>query len=243
MRPGSLLPLWASAWTFCALRSRLMAHRIVIATGNPHKVSEIAAVLGPAAPGVEFVGLSDVGDTGPEPVEDGDSFVVNASIKARAYAQRTGELCLADDSGLIVDALNGAPGVYSARYAAADHPGGEEAFELLPRGERDGLNNAKLLAELAGVEPEGRGARFVCAMVLASPEGEELAAVNGLFEGRIGVPPAVPRGANGFGYDPLFLFAPDHALTSAELAPEAKNKISHRAKACLLIAERLASVL
>lgn len=149
-------------------------HTICLATGNSKKVEELRAILEPA--GVRVEGLADLERAGlgpfPEPVEDGETFEANAAIKAVAYARMTGRICLAEDSGLEVDALGGAPGVYSARYCEQpgphrNAPGGAE----LPREERDRLNNERLLAELEGVPAEKRVARFVCAMALAVPGG------------------------------------------------------------------------
>ncbi len=134
---------------------------IVVATGNPHKLEELRAILGPL--GIELLSLADAGDTGPEPDEPGSTFEENAALKALAYAVRTARLCLADDSGLEVDALGGAPGVISARY----HSDGRETD--LPRAERDRLNNERLLRDLRDVPLERRGGRFVCAMALAGP--------------------------------------------------------------------------
>jgi non-canonical purine NTP pyrophosphatase (RdgB/HAM1 family) len=135
--------------------------RIVIATGNPHKVEELRAML--ALPGVGFVGLGDLPGAFAEPAETGSTFLANATIKALSYAAQTGLPCLADDSGLEVDALGGAPGVISSHYSTNGVETG------LSRAERDGANNARLLRELAGVPPEQRTARFVCQMVLAAP--------------------------------------------------------------------------
>ena len=385
---------------------------IVIATGNPHKIDEIRAVLRPI--GVDVIGLSDLPGPFDEPVEGKDSFIENATLKATSYAQQTGRVCLADDSGLEVDALGGAPGVISSHYATD----GEETG--LTREQRDSANNARLLKELEGVPPEQRTARFVCTMVLAAPPthdgaspggagfqpapnaydgafkihkrrlphwqlggatyfitwrlqhgelthaerqitldacrfwdgdrihlhaatimpdhvhvlfriaqqpdgswpelpalihsikrhsaaqiqtargatgqlwqreyfdrimrdaeeceekfryiemnavqagicekpggypflyrqegrletgptktGDVLAAVRGAFEGRIGQPGDVPRGANGFGYDPLVLVAPAFDRTGAELSPEEKNARSHRGEAARLMADEI----
>lgn len=160
----------------------------------------------------------------PEPAEVGRTFVENATIKALAYAGHTGMACLADDSGLEVDALGGAPGVISSHYATAGRETG------LTRAARDEANNRALLANLAGVSD--RTARFVCVMALALPGPSRVAHLSrGVFEGRIGEAPAVPRGANGFGYDPLFLVAPEFTRTGAELSPPEKNGRSHRAAA------------
>lgn len=196
---------------------------ILVATSNPHKLDEIRAVLSPL--GFRVIGLDDLEMSIPEPVEDGDTFEANARIKAVAYAAATGRTCLADDSGLEVDALDGAPGVHSARYAGVG----------ATRDERDGANNRKLLGALADVPDSQRQARFVCAMCLADPDGSIRAECRGTFEGVIG---HEPRGENGFGYDPL-LILPDLGCTSAELSPEDKNARSHRGQATRLMAERL----
>ena len=208
---------------------------IVLASGNPKKLAEMREILG--AIGLEIVGLTDLNLDLTEPEETGTTFAENARIKALVYARQTGRTCLADDSGLVVDALAGEPGVYSARYSADEHPGD------LPRADRDRLNNEKLLRQLADTPFEQRSARFLCAMCLAAPIGEEgvqiLAETQGTFEGVIGLPGDVPRGANGFGYDPLFLVRPDLRRTSAELSPEAKHALSHRGEASRLIAARI----
>lgn len=202
---------------------------ILIASGNPHKVEEIGAVLGEL--GLECIGLADLDEDFDEPAEDGNTFEANAAIKAMVYAGMTGRLCLADDSGLEIDALDGRPGVYSARYA--DAPGD------LPRADRDRLNNERVLRELNGVAPAERSARFVCALCLARANGQIIEQVRGTFEGRIGVPPRVPSGGNGFGYDPLFLVGPHFERTSAELSPAEKNAMSHRGEALRRLADRL----
>lgn len=225
---------------------------IVAATGNPHKVEEIAKIF--AEIDTPVISLSEAANGRDliEPEETGETFEDNAAIKALGYADQLGRICLADDSGLVVDALGGAPGVRSARYSA--RPG----HDPLPRAERDRANNHKLLGELADVPPEQRSARFICCMALATPvepgsTGEEgpkasstrsriLAVAEGVFEGRIGRPGEVPRGHNGFGYDPLFLIAPEFVLTSAQLDPEKKNMISHRGAAARLMAQRIAEL-
>lgn len=186
--------------------------KIVIATSNPHKVEEISAVLGRL--GIECVPLPPAGI--PEPVEDGATFEANARIKARAYAKALGTTVLADDSGLEVDALDGAPGVHSAYYAGTG----------ANRAERDAANNARLLRELEGVPDGRRGARFVCVLCIAAADGSIEAEARGTFEGRIG---HAPRGANGFGYDPLLVL--DDGRTSAELSSDEKNARSHRGNA------------
>ena len=193
---------------------------ILVATSNPDKLSEVRAVLGEL--GVEFVTLAHFGEL-PAAVEDGDTFAANAEAKARHYSRLTGCWTLADDSGLEVDALNGAPGVRSARYAG--------------RSRDYAANNAKLVEELTGVPPEGRTARFRCAMALADG-GRILASAAGTIEGRI---IDTQRGSNGFGFDPLFL-VPELGMTTAEMPPEQKNRISHRGQALRAIAPALAGL-
>lgn len=209
---------------------------VVLATRNPGKVAELRDLF--AGAGVGIVGIDELAPHAPEPDEHGSTFEANAAIKARAYADACGLPCLADDSGLEVDALAGAPGVISSHYAWDGRTGGEPA--ALTRAERDAANNARLLRELDAVEPEARAARFVCVMVLAAPRQDEpLATARGTFEGRIGTPPAVPRGDHGFGYDPLFLVAPHFERTSAEMAPDEKNAHSHRGEAARRMLEHL----
>ncbi len=225
-------------------------NEIVVATGNPHKVRELNAMLlsgqGPA--GLRFRSLAELpGGPWTEPVEDGGTFEANASIKARSYAQQTGMACLADDSGLMVDALSGAPGVISSHYATDGKETG------LSRDERDAANNKRLIADLAQVAEPDRTARFVCVMVLVLPsEGggggaDILAQTRGEFVGRIGMPGpssqgGVPRGTHGFGYDPLFLVAPSFEHSSAQLDPAIKNAVSHRAKAAKAMIERIVAL-
>lgn len=200
--------------------------QVLLATTNPHKIEEVAAVLGPL--GIEVIGLDALDAVPPEPVEDGDTFEANARIKAVAYARATGITCLADDSGLEVDALGGRPGIHSARYAGIG----------ATRAERDAANNARLLRELEHVPDEQRTARFVCAMCLAAPDRRVLAETRGEFPGLIA---RQPRGTNGFGYDPL-LYLPDAGCTSAELSPEAKNARSHRGEAARSMAARVTAL-
>ena len=202
-----------------------LGRMIVVATSNPHKVDEIRAVL--AGLGVRVVSLADAGGAGiPEPEEDGETFAENARIKAVAYARALGATVLADDSGLEVDALQGAPGVHSARWAGRG----------ATREERDAANNERLLRELALVPDERRGARFVCTMCLANAQGRVLAETRGEFSGVIG---RNPRGSNGFGYDPLLIVGPD-GLTSAEISTQEKNARSHRGAATRAMAAALA---
>ncbi len=188
---------------------------LLAATSNPHKLDEIRAVLVPL--GIHILSLADVGGGDlPEPEEDAGTFAGNAAIKAIAYARATGRVCLADDSGLEVDALGGAPGVYSARYAGVG----------ATRAEHDAANNTKLLGALKEVAEGDRSARFVCAMCVADAEGNVLATSRGTFEGVIGFE---GRGENGFGYDPLLVL--EDGRTSAELSSVEKNARSHRGEA------------
>jgi len=205
---------------------------IVIATGNLHKVEELRAIF--SAQRIAVEGLRDLPGHGRfhEPEEHGATFEENATIKALSYASQTGRLCLADDSGLEVDALGGAPGVISSHYATDGRETG------LSRAQRDAANNARLLRDLEKVPPERRTARFVCVMVLAAP-GNALASARGVFEGRIGRLGEVPRGGHGFGYDPLFLLPPPDTRTSAELPPEEKNARSHRGAAARAMADQI----
>ena len=185
---------------------------VILATNNAHKVSEISNALD--FPGWEFKTLREMGIDS-DPVEDADTFLGNARIKALAAHQASGGMAaLADDSGIVVDALNGAPGVYSSRYA------GEDAT--------DADNNAKLLADLEGVPDEKRTGRFACTLVFIDEDGTETTA-HGTVEGRIG---HGLQGEGGFGYDPLFW--PDvfeGACTLAEVPQERKNEVSHRGNA------------
>lgn len=220
---------------------------LVLATGNPHKVKELRAIVASNASWLRVVGLKDLPghERFHEPPEVGTTFEQNASIKALSYAAQTGRICLADDSGLEIDALDKRPGVISSHYCTQGVETG------LSRVDRDLANNNRVLTELQGVPLAGRTARFVCVIAVAEPsltgEGRILARVRGTFEGRIGLPadeassPAhvVPRGAHGFGYDPLFLVAPGFARTSAELASDEKNSLSHRANAARLLVPRL----
>lgn len=187
---------------------------ILLATGNAHKADEIRAVLGPA--GITVRSLAEAGIDAPEPVEDQPTFAANALLKARYYARIAGGLCLADDSGLCVDALGGEPGVHSARYAGVSGD----------RRDVDAANNRKLVETLRSVPEPDRTARFVCVMVLADPRAT-WAQVRGEAPGRIVLE---PRGGNGFGYDPHFL-VDGLNRTAAELAPHEKNAVSHRGRA------------
>ena len=201
--------------------------RLLVATRSPHKLAELRDLLHLGR--AELVDLDDVGILD-EVEETGTTFAANAALKARFYARRSGLPTLADDSGLEVDALDGGPGVRTRRYA------GEQAT--------DAQNNAKLLAALAGLPAERRGARYRCALALAMPEragprgGVPVTLTRGSLEGRIGTG---PRGVNGFGYDPIFEPAsePPGGATVAEWPPERKQAVSHRARA----ARRMAPIL
>ena len=196
---------------------------ILLATGNPHKVDEIRAVLEPM--GIRMDGLDVLRHPPEEPVENGPTFKSNARIKAIAYARATGRICIADDSGLEVDALDGEPGVRSARWAGV----------VGSRAQRDAANNRKLVERMVGIPMEKRSARFVCAMCLADPEGRVLAETRGEFAGLI---IDSPRGRNGFGYDP-YLLLQEEDRTSAELSPEEKNARSHRGAAVRAMAQAM----
>ncbi len=214
---------------------------LVLATQNPGKIAELSGLLAPL--GYAVLGLADLGDPPPEPDETGVTFEENATIKALAYAAATGRLCLADDSGLEVDALGGRPGVISSHYAFDGRTAPPAApAASMTRAERDAANNARLLADLAQTPEPARTARFTCTMALAAPGPTApptlLALTTGHFHGRIALPHQV-RGSNGFGYDPLFLVAPDFTRTSAELTPDEKNRRSHRAQALRLMANHL----
>ncbi len=184
--------------------------KIVLASGNQGKVREFNQLLGELD--IEVVPQTEFGV--PEAEETGLTFVENAIIKARNAAAHTGLPAIADDSGLEVDALKGAPGIYSARYAGASAS--------------DEENWRKLLTELEGVEQADRTARFQCLLVLMEHDRDPTPIIcQGSWEGRI---TTAPQGENGFGYDPVF-YVPEHNCTSAELSPEQKNALSHRGQA------------
>jgi len=191
---------------------------LVLATGNAGKLREISELLAPA--GIEVRPQAELGV--PEAEETGASFIENALIRARNAARHTGLAALADDSGLAVDALGGAPGIRSARYA------GESGD--------DAANNAKLLAALDGVLPAQRGARFICAMVLVRHAEAPVPMVCvGEWRGLIA---DADRGENGFGYDPLFI-VPERGCHSAELSPADKGQLSHRGRALAQMIDRI----
>jgi XTP/dITP diphosphohydrolase len=194
-----------------------MTRRILIATSNPGKLRDFAGAA--ALHGIEIAGIPNFASL-PLVVEDGSTFEENAQKKAEEYSQHAArEIVVADDSGLEVDALNGAPGVHSARYAA-DRP------ELAETNTDDDANNARLLRELKNIIPEKRTGRFVCVLA-AARDGKTLATFSGAAEGII---LDAPRGTNGFGYDPLFYF-PQIQKTFAELSAEEKSRHSHRGAA------------
>jgi XTP/dITP diphosphohydrolase len=196
--------------------------RLVIATNNRGKLREFRALL--ADSGYALRSPADLGYAF-EVEETGRTFAENARIKALAAARLTGEVALADDSGLEVDALGGRPGIFSARYA-----GGDSTADGVAEDEQCRI----VLAEMAGVPDAERTARFRCVIAIATPEGDVQYA-EGVFEGRIGYE---MRGDNGFGYDPIFVVA-GRDVTSAELAPDEKNAISHRGQAATKALEML----
>lgn len=183
--------------------------RIIFATGNADKMKEIREILADLP--VEILSMKEAGIHA-DIIEDGKTFAENAVIKAKAISELTGEVVLADDSGLEIDYLNKEPGIYSARYMGED-----TSYRV---------KNANLIQRLEGVPDEKRTARFVCAIAAAFPDGTVLT-TEGTVEGIIGYE---ERGANGFGYDPIF-FVPEFGCTTAELSEEQKNEISHRGKA------------
>ena len=182
--------------------------KIIIATHNKHKLQEMSRILSPM--GYEVVTDRDLGIELTDAEENGETFLDNARIKAESGCRESGLPCIADDSGLCVDALNGAPGVFSARYSGI-------------HGDDDG-NNRKLLSELEGVPTEKRTAHFACAICVSFPDGSEVTAT-GKCEGYIGYE---KKGTNGFGYDPLFMVG-DRSL--AQMTAEEKDAISHRGNA------------
>ncbi len=188
---------------------------LVAATGNLGKLREFRRIL----PSYEIISMADAGFSG-DIEETGTTFEENALIKARAVMERTGKAAFADDSGLTVDALGGAPGIYSARYA------GEDAT--------DAERIEKLLSEMENVPTEKRSAAFVSVIAYVTPDGEEKT-FRGECRGRIDVS---PRGENGFGYDPIFLI-PEKGVSFGEMSEEEKNEISHRGRAMRLFAEWL----
>jgi len=197
-----------------------LPERILIATHNPGKVREIGELVKDLP--IVFLSLSDV-DEAPEVVEDGRTFEENALKKARTLAAATGMVTLADDSGLCIEALDGRPGVQSARYAGKDASDAEKCI--------------RILQEMENVPDHARTARFVCAMALITPEGEEKM-FRGSCEGKI---TREPRGTGGFGYDPIFYFE-EARCTFAEMDRHSKNRVSHRGRALRAFARFLEGI-
>ena len=197
-------------------RRRNMAEKLIFATSNQGKLREIRRILGDL--GMEVISMAEAGFHD-EIEEDGTTFAQNAAIKARAVWKQTGGLVLADDSGLVIDYLNGEPGVYSARYMG-DAPYSEK--------------NRALIQRMEQAEGKERSARFACVIAAVLPDGREIS-TEGVMEGQIAHEPA---GEGGFGYDPI-LYLPDYGKTSAELTMDEKNRISHRGKALELMKEKL----
>lgn len=197
-----------------------MKEQIIFATGNEGKLREIRLIL--ADLGREIVTMRQAGFDG-EIEETGTTFAENATIKARTVWEKTGGIVMADDSGLVIDYLNGEPGVYSARYLE------EEPYEV---------KNRVLIDRMKGAVGKERSARFVCHITTVLPDGSELHA-DAAMEGRIAEKPA---GDGGFGYDPI-LYLPEYGMTSAEISMEEKNRISHRGKALEQMKEKLSRAL
>jgi XTP/dITP diphosphohydrolase len=187
--------------------------QLVLATHNQNKVREVGEILSASVPGLSLVGYD-----GPEPVEDGDSFLSNSLIKARAAYQATGQAAIADDSGLMVEILGGSPGIFSARWSG---------------NKDDAANRELLLAQLRDVPVENRKASFVCTVALVTDSGEQ--SFTGVWPGSIAFE---ATGEFGFGYDPIFI-PEGFVVSAAELEPELKNAISHRAMALSQLAGQL----
>lgn len=198
-----------------------MGRRIVFATGNQGKLEEIRMILKDLE--IPVVSMREAGFQGAI-LENGKSFEENAVIKAKTVMEQTGEIVLADDSGLEIDYLDGAPGIYSARFMGED-----TSYDI---------KNAALVQKLHGVPDEKRTARFVCVIACALPDGSVFT-THGVMEGIIG---HEIKGSNGFGYDPIF-YLPDCGCTSAEISPEKKNELSHRGKALRSMEEKLRQIL
>jgi len=191
--------------------------KLIIASNNKGKIKEYKEILGPL--GFEILSQNEAGIF-MEPEENGSSFAENSKIKAKAIFDAAGCAVLADDSGLVVDALDGEPGIYSARYEGIETAEGR---------------SARILEKLNNVPDEKRTARFICAICLLLQDGREIS-VQGSCEGRIGYG---FRGTNGFGYDPIFMFG-DHSF--AEISADEKNRVSHRAKALEMLIEKLKGI-
>ena len=195
--------------------------QLIFATGNAGKMREIRQIM--ADMPLEIKSMKEAG-VSVDIVEDGKTFEENALIKARAIHALTGGIVLADDSGLVVDYMDGMPGIYSSRFMGED-----TSYDI---------KNKAIIDALEKAEGEERSARFVCAIAAVLPDGSERV-VRAAMEGRLGYEIA---GENGFGYDPIF-FLPEYGMTSAEISPEEKNKISHRGKALRLMREELKEAL
>lgn len=195
-----------------------MTMRVVLATHNAHKAREFQTILARSVSGLQIVAYD-----GPEPVEDGATFAENALIKARAAAAHTGLPALADDSGICVDIMGGAPGIFSARWSG--------------RHGDDGANLRLLLGQLADVPDANRAAHFSCTIALVSNAGEET--VEGVWQGTVA---RRATGENGFGYDPIFIPEGEGGASAAELSPERKSSVSHRSRAFAAITPVLAAL-
>ena len=196
--------------------------KIIVATGNQNKMKEIREII--KRDDIVFVSLKDEGLQDIEIVEDGKTFEENAVIKAKTIADITKNIVIADDSGLEVDYLDKAPGVYSARYMGEDTP--------------YTIKNNHIIELLKDAKGEERSARFVCVIACVMPDGETFT-TRGTIEGRIGYE---EKGENGFGYDPIF-YLPERGCTTAELPPEQKNEISHRGRALKAMYKKLEDIL
>lgn len=198
-----------------------MKHRIIFATGNEGKMREIRLIL--ADLGLEILSMKEAG-VELDIVEDGTTFSENAELKAKAVWQQTGDIVLADDSGLVVDYIGGEPGIYSARYMGED-----TSYDI---------KNNNIISRLADAKGQERSARFVCNIAAVLPDGQVVHTeeyMEGLIAGE-------PAGNEGFGYDPI-LYIPEFGVTSAQLTIEQKNRISHRGKALEAMKERLSAIL
>lgn len=200
--------------------------KVVLSTRNKHKIDELQALLSQYLKNIQVLSLDDIGFCG-DIEENGTNFEENAMIKARAAADFSGMIAVADDSGLVVDALNGAPGIYSARYSGVEGP------------QKDQANNKKLLEELTGVA--NRSAAFICSIACAFPATINAAdfTVSGITVGEI---LCSERGKGGFGYDPLF-WVDELGKTFAEMSPEEKNMYSHRGRAVIKLAQRFQNMI
>ena len=201
-------------------KGQTMKHKIIFATGNEGKMREARLIL--ADLGFPVLSMKEA-QASCDVEENGSTFAENAAIKARAVWEQTGDIVLADDSGLVVDYLGGEPGIYSARYMGED-----TSYEI---------KNQAIIHRLAEAEEEGRTARFVCAIAAVLPDGTELSA-EGTVEGLIAHEPA---GDGGFGYDPIF-YLPEYGMTSAQIPIEKKNEFSHRGKALEAMKAKLKSL-